>query len=105
MKHGQWIANRSVFFTIDDTLLLLIPPGSKEPQAVNVVAIGALGLDLAEHLFVIRHDPKVNRQLLDRDALPPRHFLHESRQEVALVEEAWHPELADGEGIVRGELE
>lgn len=78
----------------------MVPLGSKEPQAVNVVAIGSLGLDLAEHLLVVRHYPKVDRQLLDRDALLPRHFLHESGQEVALVEEAGHPELADGEGVV-----
>ena len=83
----------------------MVPLGSKEPQAVNVVAVGALGLYLTEHLLVVSHDPKVDRQLLDRDALLPRHFLHESSQKVALVEEARHPELANGEGVVRSEFE
>ena len=100
MEHGQRVTDGRMLIAVHDTLLLEVPLGPVEPQSVDVVAVGALGLDLAELALVGLHDAETNGELLDRDALLPGHFLHQRGQEVPLVEEARHPELPHCEVIV-----
>lgn len=94
------MAGDSELWQVSDRLLLFDPVSSVQIKPVNVVAVRSLGLNLRVHPFTPTHYAVVGDQGLDRNSLLPRHFLHESHQEVFLVEEAGDPEFTRSELVV-----